>query len=102
VVSGPLWGIWLGRRVRDIGPGKQFRPKKLIGSFLFNIFLFSFVFQFSTCYSNSNIKLKCTNRDPAWDANILIIFIIYFVNLLGHASNMNYILLFIGNSILTV
>jgi hypothetical protein len=36
--------------VRDIGPGKQFRPKKLIGSFLFNIFLFSFVFQFSTCY----------------------------------------------------
>jgi hypothetical protein len=42
------------------------------------------------------------NKVPAWDANILNVFIIYFINLLGHASSINYILFFIGDSISSV
>jgi hypothetical protein len=95
-----MWAAW----VHGNGPGERIQPKRLGVVLLLYFFLKIFSVFFCVLVFNllSNFTLKCTNRGPAWEANILNVFANYFINLLGNVLRMNYILLFIGNSILTM
>jgi hypothetical protein len=105
---------WAERQRRRVGPtverekGRGFGPGRGVLAHQVSLLLF-FFFLFFSSYFLLNLKFKfkfnfdkpkCTSHKIlAWDANVLNVFINYFINLLGHASSMIYILFFIGNSI---